>query len=132
MLSVADTLHHLTGDVRTRIEHALLGQKSETESSNKTIGAIGERLLTIGDGIAATPYASTVAATLTFGLAFVPITQASLYVWPRFRGPVQNERITKKQSMPEVNDLHHIKDLQEQAITLRTKIEQLVDQTRLF
>ncbi|KAH3832913.1 hypothetical protein DPMN_106209 [Dreissena polymorpha] len=40
MLNVADTLHHLTGDVRNRLEHALSGEKNKLASSNKTIGAV--------------------------------------------------------------------------------------------
>ncbi|XP_052217910.1 uncharacterized protein LOC127835509 [Dreissena polymorpha] len=108
MLNVADSLHHLTGDVRTRIEHALSGEKNETASSNKTIGAVaasvagiagvagitaasfsvgGAGPASMGAGIAAATFASTAGSTLAFGLALlgavaapvVPITLASLY-----------------------------------------------------
>ncbi|KAH3788054.1 hypothetical protein DPMN_166184 [Dreissena polymorpha] len=49
MLSVADTLQHLTGDVRTRIEHTLSGEKNEAASSNKTIGAVAASVAGIAE-----------------------------------------------------------------------------------
>ncbi|KAH3805720.1 hypothetical protein DPMN_134027 [Dreissena polymorpha] len=134
MLNVADTLQHLTGDVRTRIEHALSGEKNEMASSNKTIGAVaagvaaiegvagitaasfsvgGAGHASVGAGIAAATFVSAAGTPLAFSLAVlgavaapvVPITLASLYVWRRFRRPIQNERITKEPSTTEVEDL---------------------------
>ncbi|KAH3786179.1 hypothetical protein DPMN_164282, partial [Dreissena polymorpha] len=109
-------LHHITGDVRTRIEHVLSVATIEPASSNKTIGAVATAVAAIagvaaasisvggagpaslGAGIAAATFSTTAGSTLAFGMAVigavaapvVPITLASLYVWRQFRRPVQN------------------------------------------
>ncbi|KAH3782999.1 hypothetical protein DPMN_160925 [Dreissena polymorpha] len=61
-LNVADTLHHLTGDViNRRLEHAFSGEKNKLASSYQTIGVVAA----IVAGIAGA--ASITAAAISVG-----------------------------------------------------------------